>query len=136
MTPMGVHRAVLVFFVPCLLLAGGCSSRPAGETEHRHGAKVNVLDFMKNTYRGKSITLDLKVNEHSFRSRGRPLRDCVGKDVEFTTLGPKGEQLKFVITIPQGVSIPDDTSDEAFVTFVCSRGDLRRGNQARIIEKP
>jgi hypothetical protein len=135
---MGVHRAVLILVVPSLVLAGGCSSRPAGETEHRHGAKVNVLDFMKNTpaYKGKSITLGLKVNEHSFRSQGRSLRDYVGKEVEFTTLGPKGEQLKLVITIPHGVSIPDDTLDEAFVTFVCSRGELRRGNQARIIEKP
>jgi len=142
MIPMGVHRAVLVLLVPCLLLVGGCSSRPAGETErHRHGAKVNVLDFMKNTstYKGKSITLELKVNEHnehSFRSQGRSLRDYVGKDLEFTTLGPKVEQLKLVITIPQGVSISDDTSDEVFVTFLCTRGDLRRGNQARIIEKP
>ena len=136
---MGLLRVVPVLFVPSLLFISGCSSPHGAETErHRHGAKVNVPDFLKNTsaYKGKSITLELKVEEDGFRSQGRSLRDYVGKDVKFTTVGPKGEQLKLVIKIPEGVPIPDDTSDEVFVTFVCTRGNLWQANQARIIEKP
>ncbi len=135
---MGLHRVVPVLFVPSLLFISGCSSQHGAETErHRHGAKVNVPDFLKNTsaYKGKSITLELKVEEDGFRSQGRSLGDYVGKAVLFTTLGPKGEQIKLVITIPEGVTIPDDASDEVFVTFVCARGHLRQGNKARLIEK-
>jgi hypothetical protein len=131
-------RVVLVLLVAGLLLPGGCSSRPGEKERHRHGAKVNILDFVTNTavYRGKSITLELKVDEDGFRSQGRSLRDYAGKSVRFTILGLKGEPQKLVITILEGVPIPGDASDKVFVTFVCTRGTLAEGNQARIIEKP
>jgi hypothetical protein len=134
---MGLHRVVLVLFVPSLLFISGCSSQNHDETErHRHGAKVNVLDFLKHTsaYKGKSITLELKVAEDGFRSNGRTLRDYVGKDILFMTLDPKGQQTKLLIAIPMDVTIPDDASDEVFVTFLCTRGHLRQGNKARLIE--
>jgi hypothetical protein len=135
---MGVHRVIPVLFVSSLFVLNGCSSQDGPETErHRHGAKVNVPDFVKNTfaYKGKSITLELKVEEDGVRSQGRSLRDYVGKDVPFTILGPKREQIKLVIAIPEGVTIPDDPLDEVFVTFVCAQGNLRQGNKARLIEK-
>ena len=135
---MGVHRVVAVLFVSSFLLLTGCSSQPGGESErHRHGAKINVPDFLRNTsaYKGKSITLELKVEEDAVRNQGRSLRDYVGKDVLFAAVGPKGDQTKLVITIPEGVTIPEDASAEVFVTFVCARGHLRQGNKARLIEK-
>jgi hypothetical protein len=139
MMGMNTHRVILGLFVLSPLFACGCSSRPDWETErHRHGAKVNILDFVTNTgaYRGKSITLELKVDEEGFRSQGRSLRGYVGKAVRFAILGLKGEQQKVVISIPAGVTIPEDASEEVFVTFVCTRGSLWEGNQARIVEKP
>lgn len=134
---MALHRVIPVLIVPSLLCISGCSSQHGAEAEpHRHGAKVNVPDFLKNTsaYKGKSITLELKVEEDGFRSQGRSLRDFVGKDVLFTTLGPKGEKTKLVVTIPEGATIPDHASDEVIVTFVCAQGRLKQGNKARLIE--
>jgi hypothetical protein len=50
------------------------------------------------------------------------------------SVGPKGEHLNIVITIPEGLSVPEvANSDEVSVTFVCSLGSLLRGNQAQII---
>jgi hypothetical protein len=135
---MGLNRVIAFHFVSSFLFISGFSSQNHHETErHRHGAKVNVPDFLKNTsaYKGKSITLALKVGEDGFRSQGRTLRDYVGKDVLFTTLDPKGQQTKLLIAIPMDVTIPDETSDEVFVTFLCTRGHLRQGNKARLIEK-
>jgi hypothetical protein len=89
------------------------------------------------TYKDKSISLLLKVDEAIDRSQGQSLRDYVGRDVKFTTTGPRGEQLNLVITIPEGLSVPNaGNSDEVVVTFVCTRGDLRQGNEARSIEAP
>jgi hypothetical protein len=135
---MGLYRIVPVLFVLSLLFINGCSSQHHDETErHRHGAKVNVADFVRHTfaYKGKSITLALKVDEDGFPSNGRTLRDYAGKDILFTALDPKGQQTKLLIAIPIDVRIPDDVSDEVFVTFLCTQGHLRQGNKAQLIER-
>jgi hypothetical protein len=120
----------------CLLLCG-CSS--SGEPPRHYGPRINIRDFINNprAYKGKSITLGLKVDEPIDRSKGQTLRDYVGRDAKFVTLGPKGERLSLVITIPQDLPVPDaGAAEDLRVTFVCSRGDLRRGNEAKAIEKP
>ena len=137
--PMGPRRVVVVLFVPCLLLPGSCSSPPSLERERRRGPKVNLGDFINNTaaYKGKAIMLDLKVDEPIRRSQGKSLQDYVGREVKFTAVGPKGDQLNLVITIPAGLAVPAvGQSEEVSVTFICTRGNLRQGNEARAIESP
>jgi hypothetical protein len=103
------------------------------------GAKTNVGDFGRrpSAYRGKSITLDLRVDEAIDRDRGQSLRDYAGRDAKFTAAGPKGERLKLVVTIPPGFDVPEvGHGDEVVVTFVCARGSLRQGNEAKAIRVP
>src|SRR5262249_3353153 len=110
-----------------------------GEPTHRQGPKINVAHFTTHTaaYKGKTINLGLRVDEAIDRGRGQSLRNYVGRDVKFITLGPKGEQLKLVSTIPPGLPVPDaGHSDEVRVTFVCTRGKLGQGNEAKAIELP
>ncbi|HEV3258679.1 MAG TPA: hypothetical protein VG013_17520 [Gemmataceae bacterium] len=136
---MGPRRLGFVLLVPWLCLLGACSSPARIDEPHHVGPTINIADFIKNTaaYNGKSITLRLTVEEDMARSRGHSLRDYVGRDVKFTKRGPKGELLNLVITIPKGLSVPEaGNSDEVFVTFVCTRGSLRQGNEARSIETP
>jgi hypothetical protein len=140
MMPMGRCSFVTGGLVVCLVLAGGCSSAPSRQTGHpRMGPKTNVGDFGRRpgAYKGKSITLDLRVEEAIDRDRGRSLRDYAGRDVKFTTAGTKGERLKLVITIPSGLEVPEvGHGDEVTVTFVCARGSLRQGNEAKIVRVP
>jgi hypothetical protein len=120
-----------------LLLAAlsGCSSPPAGEEERHRGAKINIADFIRNPvpYKGKAITLDLKVDEAI--AKDQTLRDYVGRDVKFMTLGPKGERLDLVITLPKALTVPEvGRGDMVMITFLCTRGSLREGNEARFID--
>jgi hypothetical protein len=129
--PMDLHRIVPVI----LVFIDGCSS-PSYEVPHHRGPKINVSHFAKKTatYKGKSITLDVQIDEPI--GQGRSLRDFVGRDVKVATLGPKGERVTFVITIPQGLSVPEvGNSDDVSVTFLCTRGSLQQGNEATLIEK-
>jgi hypothetical protein len=121
-----------------LLAAGGCSSRPAaGNGERRHpGPKISIPDFIERTaaYKGKTIYLTLTVDEGD-RAR-RSLREYAGRDVAFTTQGPHGERLDLVITLPGDLALPDvPPSEEVSVKFVCTRGSLRAGNEAKAVEK-
>jgi hypothetical protein len=109
------------------------------EEPHHVGAKVNLADFAHNpaAYRGKALMLPLRVDEPIARDRGQSLRDCVGRDVKFTTPGGRGERLELVIRLPEGLSVPEaGKGDEVFVTLVCTRGSLRQGNEARAVETP
>jgi hypothetical protein len=122
----------------CLACLAGCPSRPSHDEPRHYGPKVNVRHFMQNTaaYKGRIITLALKVDEVIDRGQGKSLRDYVGRDVKFTTTGAGGERLNIVIKIPEGVSIPEvGQSEELSITFLCTRGMLREGNEARIVEK-
>ena len=125
----------LLFFLPLL---GGC--KRAGQDEPHHvGAKVNISDFIRNTaaYRGKALMLSLRVDEPIARAQGQSLRNYVGRDVRFTTVGPSGEQLDLAVRIPDGLHVPEvGNSDEVLVTFVCTRGSLHDGNWARAIQSP
>jgi hypothetical protein len=136
---MGPHRVVPALLVLCLPFLGGC--RPPAEQGERHhvGAKINLADFMKNTaaYKGKTIMLPLRVDEAIATAQGQSLRDYVGRDVKFTALTPQGQRLELTVRIPEGLSVPAvGKSDEVLVTFVCTRGSLRQGNEARAIEVP
>jgi hypothetical protein len=114
----------------------GCSPSHGNKETRHYGPKINVSDFVTHTaaYKNRSITLTLTVDEPIDRQQGQSLRDFVGRDVKFTSLGPKGEHLNLVIKIPDGLSVPDvSRSDEVSVTFMCSLGNLSRGNEAQII---
>ena len=135
---MSRPRAVSVVFALCLLGIVGCRDRPSRDGPRHYGAKVNIQDFLQHTaaYKGRLITLALKVDEAIDRGQGSSLRDYVGRDVKFTATGPKGESLNVVIRIPEGVSVPEvGQSEEVSITFLCTRGILRQGNEAKIIEK-
>jgi len=93
-----------------------------------------MAHFIKNTptYKGKTITHGLKIDEGN---QGRSLRDFMGKDVKFAAIAPNGEHLNLVITIPEGLSVPDlSYSSDVVVTFICKRGELRQGNVAKSIQ--
>lgn len=131
-------RVVPLGVVLCLLWLGGCSPS-AGNKERHEGPKVNLSDFTRNTaaYKGKTITLGLRVDEPIASNSGQSLRDFVGRNVKFSATGPKGERLNLVIKIPENLNVAEvGNSDEVRVTFICTRGDLRQGNEARSIEKP
>jgi hypothetical protein len=132
------HRAVYGAFALCLVGVAGCTDRPGRDEPRHYGPRVNIRDLMQNTaaYKGRIITLALKVDEASDRGRGKSLRDYVGRDVKFTTTGPKGERLNVVIRVPEDVSVPEvGQLEEVSITFLCARGALRQGNEAKIIEK-
>jgi hypothetical protein len=118
---------------------GGCSASVSGRKAERHeGPKVNLADFLHKTaaYKGKTLTLSLRVDEPIARNSGQSLRDYVGRYVRFTASGPKGERSGLVIKIPPGLTVPDvGTGDEVRVRFICSQGDLRQGNVARAIDR-
>jgi hypothetical protein len=120
-----------------VVLVGGCSSSPGSKGTRHYGPRVNVNDFLRNTaaYKGKLITLNVRIDERI--TSGQTLRDYAGRSIKVAAEGPKGQQLRFVITIPQGLSVPDiGHSDNVRVTFVCTRGDLHQGNEAKLIEVP
>lgn len=136
---MDPHRAVPALLLLSLAVLGGCRSRAGQEEPHHVGAKINIADFIRNTaaYKGKALMLPLRVDEPIAPGPGQSLRSYAGRDVKFTTVGPKGERLDLVIRIPEGLPVPEvGTSAEVFVTFVCTRGSLRQGNEARAIEIP
>jgi hypothetical protein len=129
---------VLFVILGCswLSLNVGCSSSHTSNEPRHYGPKINIADFMTNTaaYRNRSITLFLKVDEPIDRKQGQTLHDFVGRDVKFMTVGPRGEQLNLVIKIPDGLAVPDVAhADEVSVTFLCSQGNLSRGNEAQIV---
>jgi hypothetical protein len=121
------------------LCGPGCADHPSRDKPRHYGPKVNIRDFMQNTvrYKGRIITLTVKVDEPIDRGQSHSLRDCVGRDVNFTATGSQGERLNVVIKIPEGVTVPDvGQSDEVSITFICTRGMLRQGNEAKVIERP
>jgi hypothetical protein len=114
----------------------GCSPVHTNNESRHHGPKISISDFLTHTtaYKNRSITLALKVDEPIDRQQGQSLRDFVGRDVRFMNVGPKGEHLNLVIKIPQGLSVPDVAhAEEVSVTFLCTVGNLSRGNEAQII---
>jgi hypothetical protein len=131
--------AVSLVVAFCLLCVAGCPGRPSHDEPRHYGPKVNLRDFMQNTanYKGRIITLALQVDEVIDRGQGKSLRDYVGREVKFTTTASQGERLNVVIKIPEGVSVPEvGQSEEVSITFLCARGILRQGNEAKIVEKP
>jgi hypothetical protein len=80
--------------------------------------------------------LALRVDETDEQAASKSLRDYIGRDVRFVTTGSEGERLSLLINIPHDVAVPKvSQSEEVTVTFVCTRGMLRQGNTAKIIER-
>jgi hypothetical protein len=134
---VGRRLVFCLSLVLCLLLKGGCSPPVVTQKPRRHGAKVNLSHLFQQpaAYKGKTITLTLTIDEGSDRTEGPSLRLSTNRNVKFTARGPRGEHLGLVIWVPENVSIPEVArGDEVIVTFTCSRGDLREGNEARSIE--
>lgn len=103
------------------------------------GEKVNIPDLIDNTekYKGKTITLKLKVDTSIHVNDEKSLRDYVGSDVKFHTFGPKREKLSIVIGIPEGTDVPKAVYlDELVITFKCNEGHLQRANTAITIKRP
>jgi hypothetical protein len=126
-----------VLGIGCILV-WGCTSTTPAKKAHHHGAKINISDFMNHTaaYKGKTITLILKIDESS--TAGKASQPEKGtREVKFTTVGPKGEHLNLVIGVPEEVSVPEvGPSDDVVVTFVCTQGSLRQGNHAKAVQIP
>jgi tetratricopeptide (TPR) repeat protein len=109
------------------------------QKKYPHIQISDIRDFIDNTekYKGKAITLVLKITSGIFLSNGKSLRDYVGSDVQFLASGPKGATLRIVISIPNSLSVPKaEYLDMVRVTFVCEKGDLMNGNRAFSIERP
>ena len=119
-----------------LLLGAGCTKTGSVEVPHHRGPKINIPHLIKNTstYKGKTITLDVVIDEPI--PGGKLLRDYRGRDVKVSAAGPKGEKLLLVISIPANLAVPEvGRAEEVSVTFVCTRGNLQQGNEATLIEK-
>jgi hypothetical protein len=122
-----------------LLLLAGCTSNPEHDERRHVGAKVNLSNFLKNTseYKGRLVSLELQVDEEIDKNRGRTLKDFVGKNVKFTTVTKDGQSLNIAISIPADLEVPEaGKSERVFVTFVCTQGNLKQGNQAKVIDFP
>ena len=137
---MNWRRALALALSCWLAFSAGCS-RPVSShaTERHEGAKVNIPNFIANpgSYKGKTMSLELKVAEAIDRGKGQSLRDYAGKEVKFSAAGPKAERLNLVIKIPAGLTVPEvGQSDSVRVTFTCTQGSLSQGNEARLIELP
>ncbi len=137
---MNSWRQIAVGLLACVLFLAGCSPPHASHASAKHeGPKVNIPNLIANptAYKGKTISLTLKVDETITRSKGESLRDYVGKEAKFSAAGPKGEKLSLVIKIPAGLLVPEvGNADEVRVTFLCTLGNLRQGNEAKSIELP
>jgi hypothetical protein len=134
---MDRRSALSLGLVLYLHLIAGCTPSPISHKPHRQGPKVNLSHFLQHTgtYKGKTITLTLTIDEKIDRSQGQSLRQHTNRDVNFTARDPRGERFLVVIRIPETISIPEAASgDEVDVTFTCTRGDLRQGNEAKTIE--
>jgi hypothetical protein len=110
-----------------LVLTTGCL--PAGNVEvpHHRGAKINVPHFMKQTgtYKGKSITLDVVIDEPI--PQGRSLLDYRGRDIKLSAFGPKQERVSFIIRIPKDLDVPEvGRAEQVSVTFTCTQGSMMR----------
>jgi hypothetical protein len=130
---MGWRRRIALYLVLCLLPGGGCSSSAVSGKPVRKGPKVNVSHFFLNpaAYKGKTITLPLTIDEAIDRNRGQSLAQYANRYVKFAATGSGGARFFLVIRLPEGITIPEAVQgDEVEVTFVCSRGDLRQGNEA------
>ena len=134
------RRQITAGVALALLVTIGCSPQPPHRDEARHyGPKINVQDFIKNSakYKGKIITLNLKVDDVTEHNQGKALRDFSGRAVHFVGVEVQGKPLKMIIKIPDSVTVPDcASSEEISITFVCQSGLLIEGNEAKIIEKP
>jgi hypothetical protein len=133
---MGRRPVTCLNLVLCLGLLGGCSSSPVSKPVRR-GAKINLTHLREHpeAYQGKTLTLTLTVAERIDRGQGQSLRQYANRYVNFTADGPNGERLSLVIRIPENISIPEAAQgDEVVVTFLCSRGHLRQGNEATAVE--
>lgn len=127
-----------LLFMGALVCLVGCSHATPNSGLRRLGTKINIANFIHRPqgYKGRIITLRLHVDDPAVGA-GRTLRERVGHDVRFTTTGPKGEQLKLVITIPRDLSVPDvGGGGEVTVTFVCGDGSTEHGNTAKAILNP
>jgi hypothetical protein len=61
----------------------------------------------------------------------------VGSYVKFFTFGPKLERLDIDISLPAGLVVPKAVSlDYLVVTFKCTKGELRNGNEAVSVKRP
>ena len=132
------NRLVILTLVPGLFVGTGCSS-PGSTNLPRKGAKVNLAHFFQQpaSYRGKTLTLQLRVDDAIERDRGQSLRQFTNRYVRFLADGPRGELFHLVIRIPEDIPLPDAAKgDTVIVTFLCSRGNLQQGNEAKAIEKP
>ena len=134
---MNRRRWTFLFLALCLLPIASCSAPSAPTKPRRQGPKINIGHFIKNTatYKGKTITLGLKLDEPSASEQGKSLSDFGGRDAKFTTTASTGERLRLMINIPEGITVPEVTgSDDLVVTFHCQHGDLRHGNVANSIQ--
>jgi hypothetical protein len=106
--------------------------------------KASIADLIDNTekYKGTTITLMLRLNTNPGDTlidgaKGQSLQQFVGSDVQFFAIGPKRERLDIVISLPAGLVVPKAVSfDDLVVTFKCTKGDLRKGNEAVSIKRP
>jgi hypothetical protein len=135
---MGRYALFILTLLFCLLLGVGCSSHQGDSNPVRKGAKANLTHFFQQpfSYRGKILTLSLKVEEDIDREQNQSLRQYTNRYVKFRAEAKKGEPHHLMIRIPQNIPIPDAAKgDEVVVTFLCSRGNLEQGNEATAIEK-
>ena len=134
------RRAWVLLAAAASVLHGGCGSenKPIGEPHHV-GGKVNTADLSKNpaAYRGKALTLKLQVAEPLDAAKGETLQSCVGKVAKFTCDGTGGVRFEILIRLPDGLKVPAvGLGSDVFVNFVCTRGRLREGNDARAVDLP
>jgi hypothetical protein len=133
------YRLLILSLGLGLLLGGGCSSSSKSSKPARRGAKVNLAHFFLRpaSYQGKMLTLFLKADDAIDGNQGQSLRQYANRYVRFLADGPKGERFHLVIRIPEDIPLPDGAKgDTVIVTFLCSRGNLQQGNEAKAIEKP
>lgn len=105
----------------------------------QEGTSFDWADFIDNTgnYKGKTITLTLRVNSSVFADEGRSLRNLIGRNVELYGFGPNSERLDVIVSIPSDLSVPNVAfAESVVVTFLCKEGNLRRGNEAKAIKRP
>ncbi len=124
---------------PGLQDAAAASLQPGSQGKAKE-KPVDIADFIDNTpkYKGKTITMQLHIDDGIDASAGQSLRNFVGRTVRFYGFGvTSNTQLKIAIEIPSGLSVPQVAyADEVRVTFVCSGGSLLVGNVAQSITRP
>lgn len=124
-----------------LVLAWGCGARHEA-TDANSGDRiepdqiVELIDHPER-FKGKTVTVLVRVDSHIHARDGDSLQKYAGRDVRFRAFGPGGSaRLDLTVRMPADGLPNAKMDDELLVTFLCKEGRTASGNEGIRVERP